>query len=91
MTNTSGHASSEVALQSNTARKTDTETGPSKLGRKTEKRFTLDDLLRMPLEESGEYLRHAAEEAADEYVNDPSVTEFTCLDSEDFVDDPEEG
>jgi len=45
----------------------------------------------MPLEESGQYLRRAAEEVADEYINDQSVTEFTCLDSEDFVDDPEEG
>jgi len=89
VTDTSSHGSSEVALHSNFGPKT--ETGPSKLGRKTEKRLTLDDLLRMPLEESGQYLRRAAEEAADEYVNDPSVTEFTCLDSEDFVDDPEEG
>ena len=91
MTNTSGHGSSEAALQSDTAQKTDAETAKSKLDRTTEKRPTLDDLLRMPLEEGDAYLRRAAEEAADEYINDPSVTEFTCLYSEDFVDDPEEG
>ena len=89
MTNTSGHGSSKAAVQSKAAQKTEAETSRPKLSRKTEKRPTLDDLLRMPLEESGEYLRRAAEEAADEYINDPSVTEFTCLDSEDFEDYPE--
>ncbi|RLC46564.1 MAG: hypothetical protein DRH70_05200 [Candidatus Coatesbacteria bacterium] len=89
VTDTSSHGSSEVALQSGFGPQT--ETGTSKLGGKSGKRLTLDDLLRMPLEESGQYLRRAAEEVADEYINDQSVTEFTCLDSEDFVDDPEEG
>ena len=86
MASSTRYSPSKAALPSNTAHKTDAETGPSQLGLNTEKRPTLDDLLRMPLEESGEYLRRAAERAADEYLNDPSVTEFTCLDSEDFED-----
>ncbi len=75
-------------MQSSAICETDAEDAPSKIGQEKRRRPTLDDLLRMPLEESGEYLRLAAEEAAAEYINDPSVTEFTCLDGEDFVDYP---
>ena len=89
MTDTSTHGSSEAALQSNATHKSDAETVVAETVRKTKRRPTLDDLLRMPLEEGDAYLRRAALEAADEYVNDPSVTEFTCLDSEDFEDYPD--
>ena len=88
MAATNALARSEIPVQSGTNCETDVETPPTRITPERRRRPTLDELLRMPLEESGEYLRRAAEEAADEYINDPSVTEFTCLDGEDFVDDP---
>jgi len=90
LADTSTHGPSGVALRSDPTGETDVRTTPSKIGhKKPKKRPTLDDLLRMPLEEGDAYLRRAAEEAADEYINDPSVTEFTCLDGEDFEDYPD--
>ncbi|MBN2208389.1 MAG: hypothetical protein JW759_03750 [Candidatus Coatesbacteria bacterium] len=44
----------------------------------------LDKLLAMPVKDRGPYLEAAAKAAADDYENDPEVTEFTCLDGEDF-------
>jgi len=51
---------------------------------------TLDQLLEMPLGERDAYLRQAAELVADDYEDDPSMTELTCLDSEDFEGYPEQ-
>ena len=44
----------------------------------------LDKLLAMPAKERVPYLKATAQAAADDYENDPAVTEFTCLDGEDF-------
>jgi len=46
----------------------------------------LDKLLGMPVKDRGPYLEAAAKAAADDYENDPSLTEFTALDGEDFED-----
>ena len=48
----------------------------------------LDKLLAMPVADRGPYLEAAAGAVADDYENDPSVTEFTCLDGEDFEEYP---
>ena len=47
---------------------------------------SLDKLLAMPAKDRGRYLEAAAEAAAQAYENDPSLTEFTSLDGEDFED-----
>ncbi|MBN1593283.1 MAG: hypothetical protein JW941_08585 [Candidatus Coatesbacteria bacterium] len=46
----------------------------------------LDWLLSMPAKDRAPYLEAAAKAAASHYENDPDLTEFTCLDDEDFED-----
>ncbi len=46
----------------------------------------LDKLLAMSAKDRWPYLEAAADLAARCYENDPSLTEFTCLDGEDFED-----
>ena len=89
MSSSSRDSSSEPVAYSDTSRPID---APSlnRTARKLPDYFpTLDQLLAMPAKDRGPYLEAAANAAAQAYENDPSLTEFTSLDGEDFEDDSE--
>ena len=91
MTSASRHGCSEVVAHLDTSRRIDAPSRNGTARRLPDSFPTLDQLLAMPLRERDAYLRQAADLVADDYENDPLMTELTCLDSEDFEDYPKQG